>query len=357
MDINQLLEEMIQRGASDLHLTAGTPPMFRIDGVLVPSNYEVLNPELTRELSFSLLGDDQIQRFEKEHELDFSFGVPHLSRFRANAYVQRGCVTLAVRTIPFEIPSFKELGLPSVVADFAARPKGLVLVTGPTGCGKSTTLAALLDKINHERRAHIVTVEDPIEYVFHHRKCIVNQRQIGTDTHSFQRALKYVLRQDPDVVMIGEMRDLETTSAALTISETGHLTFATLHTNSAAESIDRIIDIYPTHRQSQVRSQLSFVLVGVVTQALVPKLGGGRVLALELLIATPAVKALIRDDKVHQIYSMVQAGRKYGMMTMNQSLQELYFKRQISQETALSFSRDPEELNAMIQQKRLTVAS
>ena len=357
MDINQLLEEMIQRGASDLHLTAGTPPMFRIDGVLVPSDHEVLNPELTRELAFSLLGDDQIQRFEKEHELDFSFGVPHLSRFRANAYVQRGCVTLAVRTIPFEIPSFKELGLPSVVAHFAARPKGLVLVTGPTGCGKSTTLAALLDKINHERRAHIVTVEDPIEYVFHHRKCIVNQRQIGTDTHSFQRALKYVLRQDPDVVMIGEMRDLETTGAALTISETGHLTFATLHTNSAAESIDRIIDIFPTHRQSQVRSQLSFVLVGVLTQALVPKLGGGRVLALELLIATPAVKALIRDDKVHQIYSMVQAGRKYGMMTMNQSLQELYFKRQISQETALSFSRDPEELNAMIQQKRLTVAS
>jgi twitching motility protein PilT len=356
MTIRQLLEEMVQKGASDLHLTAGAPPIFRIDGELTPTNYEVLTPERCEELVYSLLSDQQKKKFEMDHELDLSFGIPNLSRFRANAFVQRGCVAMAIRTIPFEIKSFKELGLPPVVAELSSRPKGLILVTGPTGCGKSTTLATMIDAINSGKRVHIVTVEDPIEYIFRHKKCIINQRQVGSDTKSFANALKYVLRQDPDVVMVGEMRDLETMEAALMISETGHLTFATLHTNSAAESVERIVNVFPTNQQPQVRSQLAFVLLGVMTQSLIPKLKGGRALSLEVMVATPAIKALIRDDKTHQIYSLLQAGQKYGMCTMNQSLYKLYSSKLISLDNAFAYSRNVEELEKMIEEKSEMVA-
>lgn len=349
--IQQLLEEMVRRGASDLHLTAGVPPILRIDGELTYSEHEVFKPEMTQQLAYSLMNDTQKKRFEQQKELDLSFGIPGLSRFRANTYVQRGCVALAVRTIPFDIKSFKELGLPPTVAELTRRPKGLVLVTGPTGCGKSTTLAAIIEKLNQERKAHVITIEDPIEYVFAHKKCIVNQRQVGSDTHTFASALKYALREDPDVVMIGEMRDLETIQAALTISETGHLTLATLHTNSAAESINRIIDIFPAHQQPQVRAQLAFVIEAVITQQLLPRINGGRVVSLEIMVATPAIRAMIRDDKVHQIQSLIQAGQKYGMQTMNQSLYNLYTTRQISLDVAICSARDPDELKRMIEQK------
>ncbi|RKZ23605.1 type IV pili twitching motility protein PilT [bacterium] len=351
MQIRDLLEEMVRRGASDLHLTVGVPPMFRIDGQLVPGNYEVLTPDKVKELVYSILNDEQKKRFEMEHELDLSFGIPGLSRFRGNVFYQRGQVAMAIRTIPFQIRSFRELGLPPVVAELTTHTKGLILVTGPTGCGKSTTLAAMIEKINNERKCHIVTIEDPIEYLFKHKKAIINQRQVGSDTKSFANALKYVLRQDPDVVMIGEMRDVETMEAALTIAETGHLTFATLHTNSAAEAITRIIDAFPANRQAQVRAQLAFVILAVITQSLLPRIGGGRVLAVEIMIGTPAIKALIRDNKIHQIYSHIQAGQKYGMITMNQSLYNLYMSRQITLEDALSYSRNPEELERMIEQK------
>jgi twitching motility protein PilT len=357
LSLRQLLEEMVQKGASDLHITAGAPPVFRIDGKLLPTNYEVLSPEMTQQLSYSVLNDEQKKRFEMEDELDLSFGIQNLSRFRANVFLQRGCVAMAVRTIPFDIRSFQDLGLPPVVADLSARSKGLVLVTGPTGCGKSTTLAAIIDYINGIRQAHIVTVEDPIEYVFRHKKCIINQRQVGSDTQSFQNALKYALREDPDVVMIGEMRDMESYAAALTISETGHLTLATLHTNSAAESINRVVDVFPSTQQSQVRAQLAFVIEGVITQQLVPKIRGGRALAMEIMVATPAIRALVRDDKIHQIYGMVQAGQKYGMQTMNQSLYQLYFQRQISLENGLNYSPNPEELEKMIETQSPTVVT
>ena len=270
--MKQLLEEMVHRNATDLHLTAAAPPMIRIDGSLMPTNYEILTPEKIQQLLYSLLNDQQKKKFEMEWELDFSFGIPGLSRFRGNMFLQRGTIAGAIRTIPFEIRGFKELGIPPVMSEMASRPKGLILVTGPTGCGKSTTLAAIIDKVNRERQAHIITVEDPIEYLFRHQKCIVNQRQVGADTKSFANALKYVLREDPDVVMIGEMRDLETIAAALTIAETGHLTLATLHTNSAAESIHRIIDIFPPHQQRQVRAQLAFVVEGVCTSNSCPGL-------------------------------------------------------------------------------------
>ncbi len=351
MTIQQLLEEMVRRGASDLHITAGVPPIFRIDGELIQSEHEILKPEMTQKLAYSLMNDTQKKRYEQSKELDLSFGIPGLSRFRANAYLQRGCVALAVRTIPFDIRGVKELGLPLVISELAERPKGLVLVTGPTGCGKSTTLAAIIEKINQDRKAHVVTIEDPIEYIFAHKKCMINQRQVGSDTQSFANALKYALREDPDVVMIGEMRDLETIQAALVISETGHLTLATLHTNSAAESINRIIDIFPAHQQPQVRAQLAFVLEAVVTQQLLPRINGGRVLALEVMVATPALRAMIRDEKVHQVQSLIQAGQKYGMQTMNQSLFHLYTTRQIALGVALSSTRDPDELKRMIEQK------
>ncbi len=353
--MKQLLEEMVQRNSTDLHLTTGAPPMLRIDGELVQTNYEVMTPELIQQLVYSVLNDQQKKKFEMEWELDFSFGIAGLSRFRGNCFQQRGSIAAAIRTIPFEIRGFKELGIPPVVQELAGRPKGLILLTGPTGCGKSTTLAAIIDKVNSDRRCHIITVEDPIEYLFRHKKAIVNQRQVGSDTKSFANALKYVLREDPDVVMVGEMRDLETIAITLTIAETGHLTLATLHTNSAAESIHRIIDIFPSHQQGQVRSQLAFVIEGVVTQQLLPKIGGGRVLAAEIMVATPAIRALIRDEKEHQIYSMIQSGQKYGMQTMNQALYNLYVKRLITLETAFDYSPNIEEFEHMVEQKSPTL--
>ncbi len=353
--MKQLLEEMVQRNSTDLHLTTGAPPMLRIDGELVPTNYEVMTPELIQQLVYSVLNDQQKKKFEMEWELDFSFGIAGLSRFRGNCFQQRGSIAAAIRTIPFEIRGFKELGIPPVVQELAGRPKGLILLTGPTGCGKSTTLAAIIDKVNSDRRCHIITVEDPIEYLFRHKKAIVNQRQVGSDTKSFANALKYVLREDPDVVMVGEMRDLETVGTTLTIAETGHLTLATLHTNSAAESIHRIIDIFPSHQQGQVRSQLAFVIEGVITQQLLPKIGGGRVLAAEVMVATPAIRALIRDEKEHQIYSMIQSGQKYGMQTMNQALYNLYVKRLITLETAFDYSPNIEEFEHMVEQKSPTL--
>ncbi len=356
MTITQLLEELISRNGTDLHLTVGAPPVLRIDGDLVPTSHEVLTPKITKELIYSLLNDEQKKRFETTRELDLSFGIPNLSRFRGNVFMQRGAIAMAIRTIPYQIRTFKELGLPTVVSELATRQKGLILVTGPTGSGKSTTLATMVNKVNSERRSHIVTVEDPIEYLFKHKKCIVNQRQVGDDTKSFANALKYVLRQDPDVVMVGEMRDLETTESALKIAETGHLTFATLHTNSAAESITRIIDIFPTNRQSQVRTQLAFVILGILTQTLIKRIRGGRMIALEILVATPAVQALVRDNKVHQIYSHIQAGHKYGMQTMNESLFNLYIKKEINLENAFAHSRNPEELQKMIEEKGAMVA-
>ncbi|MGE3062868.1 MAG: type IV pilus twitching motility protein PilT [bacterium] len=350
--IVQLLTEMVERKASDLHLTPGVPPSIRIDGEIQPMNYDVLKPQDTENLAYSLLNDQQKKTFEQNWELDLSIGVPNLSRFRGNVFRQRGNVAMVLRQIPFEIKSYKDLGLPPVIAELAKRPKGLILVTGPTGSGKSTTLASMIDQINQERRSHIITVEDPIEFLFKHKRCLVNQRQVGSDTKSFTSALKYALRQDPDIVMIGEMRDLETIQAALTISETGHLTFATLHTNSAAESINRIIDVFPEAQQGQVRAQLAFVIIGIMTQTLIPKQRGGRAMAMEILTGTPAIKALIRDDKVHQIYSLIQAGKKYGMQTMNQALFEIFKAGHISLDNMMANSREPEELEKMLAEFR-----
>src|SRR5919106_314004 len=309
VNLRALLDEMIKRGASDLHITAGGRPKLRVDGDITNAPTElVLTPKGTMSIAVSLLTEAQKKRFEVEDELDFSFGIANLSRFRGNVFKQRGCVSMAIRQIPFSIKTFQELGLPSIIAKIAEKPRGLVLVTGPTGSGKSTTLAAMLDKINREEQGHILTVEDPIEFVHRHQGCIVNQREVGADTHSFQAALKYALRQDPDIILVGEMRDQETIQAALTIAETGHLAFATLHTNSAAESINRIIDVFPSHQQSQVRAQLAFVLEGVLTQTLLQRAKGrGRVMAAEIMICTPAIRALIREEKVHQIESSMQA--------------------------------------------------
>ncbi|HVP57831.1 MAG TPA: type IV pilus twitching motility protein PilT [bacterium] len=349
VSLRELLEEVVKLKASDLHITAGLPAQFRIDGQIVSSKSEVLSPDITKQLAYSILNEEQRKRFEIDKELDFSFGIKGLSRFRANVYLQRGVVTLAIRQIPFDILGFDELGLPAVVRDFAAKQKGMILVTGPTGCGKSTTLASIISKINDDRSCNIITIEDPIEYMHHHKRSIVNQREVQADTHSFNDALKHVLRQDPDVILIGEMRDLETISAALTIAETGHLTFATLHTNSTYESINRIVDVFPEHQQGQVLAQLAFVLEGVITQQLLPKLGvPGRALAAEVLVCTPAIKALIREKKVHQIYSLMQAGQKFGMQTMNQALYRLYITRQISLEEAMGRSPDLVEFEQML---------
>ena len=346
LNLRVLLQEMIQRGASDLHITVGNPAKIRIDGDLTDSNIkQVLAPKDTLSLAYSILTDNQKKRFETEDELDFSFGVQNLSRFRGNVYKQRGCVAMAIRQIPYEIVSIEKLGLPPIINQLANRPRGLVLVTGPTGSGKSTTLAAMVDKVNRERKGHIITIEDPIEFIHRHQGCMINQREVGADTQSFRAALKYALRQDPDVILVGEMRDLETIGAALTIAETGHLVFATLHTNSAAESINRIIDAFPSHQQGQVRAQLAFVLEGVVTQTLIPRAKGrGRVVAAEVMMCTPAIRAVIRDEKIHQIYSLMQAGKKHGMQTMNDALQMLYVKGEVTLEEALKRSGDPNEL-------------
>ncbi len=346
LTVRALLEEMIERGASDLHLTAGERSKLRIDGDLVNSNYDqVLMPKDTLQLSYSILTETQKKKFEQEDELDFSFGIQNLARFRGNAYRQRGCVALAVRLIPFDIRSFEELGLPPILRRLSERPRGLVLVTGPTGSGKSTTLAAMVDHINKSRKGHIITIEEPIEFIHRHQSCMINQREVGTDTQSFSNALKYALRQDPDVLLIGEMRDLETIGMTLTAAETGHLCLATLHTHSAAESINRIIDVFPSHQQSQVRAQLSFVLEGVVTQTLLPRSRGrGRAVACEILIATPAIRAVIRDAKVQQIYGLMQAGKKHGMQTLNDALYQLVLANDIRLEEALKRSSDPNEL-------------
>lgn len=350
VNLRSLLEEVIEREASDLHVTAGERAKIRIDGEIVNSNIDhVLTPKDTLQLAYSVLTENQKKRFELDDELDFSFGIQNLARFRGNVFKQRGCVSMVIRQIPFTIRTFSDLGLPGVIARMAEKPRGLVLVTGPTGSGKSTTLAALIDKINRERAGHIITVEDPIEFIHRHQSCIVNQREIGTDTKSFANALKYALREDPDVILVGEMRDLETIQAALTIAETGHLVFATLHTNSAAEAINRIIDVFPAHQQSQVRAQLAFVLEGIVTQCLLPKARGrGRALACEILVITPAMRALIRDDKVHQIYSLMQSGKKWGMQTLNDALYQLYVSREVAEEEVLRVSGDPNELLRML---------
>jgi twitching motility protein PilT len=351
VSLHQLLKVMTEKGASDMHITTGTPPLLRIDGSIVPLKLPPLGPVDTKQLCFSVLTEEQRAHFEKHNELDLSFGVKGLSRFRANIFTQRGAVAGAFRTIPFKILSFDELGLPKVISDFTAKPSGLVLVTGPTGSGKSTTLAAIIDKINTEQRLHIITIEDPIEYLHPHKLSVVNQREVGTDTEGFKHALKYVLRQDPDVVLVGEMRDLETIEAALTISETGHLVFATLHTNSAVSTINRIIDVFPPHQQPQIRSKLSFVLTGVVSQQLLPMAGTpGRVLALEVLVPNAAIRNLIREDKVHQVYSQMQVGQdKYAMQTLNQSLFSLYQRRLITQEEAMNRSLEADELKMMME--------
>lgn len=349
-NLHQLLKELVDCGGSDLHITTNTPPQIRVDGSLKPMDLPPLTPVETKQLCYSVLTDAQKHKFEEENELDLSFGVKGLSRFRGNVFVQRGAVAGVFRVIPYKILSFDELGLPPIVRELAARPRGLILVTGPTGSGKSTTLASIIDKINIDRHDHIVTIEDPIEYLHPHKGCVVNQREVGADTKGFKNALKYVLRQDPDVVLIGELRDLETIEAALTLAETGHLCFATLHTNSCAQTINRIIDVFPPYQQTQVRTQLSFVLEGVLSQTLIPRASGrGRALALEVMVPNPAIRNLIREDKIHQIYSQMQVGQdKFGMQTMNQSLYILYMKRIISLDEAMGRSQDPAELRQMM---------
>src|SRR6476660_2786655 len=345
----ELLQTLVDVNGSDLHLTTQTPPQIRVHGKLQTLDLPVLGPSDTKALAYSVLTDAQKKRFEETLELDFSFGIRGLARFRCNVFNQRGAVAAVYRLIPEQIKSFEELGLPQVIGTLAERPRGLVLVTGPTGSGKSTTLASMIDKINTERREHILTIEDPIEYIHPHKGCLVNQREVHSDTHGFAGALRAALREDPDIVLIGELRDLETIEPALRIAETGHLTFATLHTNSAAQTINRIIDVFPAHQQGQIRTQLSLVLEGIVCQALLPKVGGGRVVSLEIMVPTPAIRNLIREDKIHQIYSSMQAGQeKLGMQTANQSLATLYMKKLITLETALMASSLKDELSDMI---------
>lgn len=349
--IHQLLKFMVENTASDLHITPGTPPQLRIDGSLRPLNLPTLTPPETKKIAYSLLTDAQKHLFEEDRELDFSFGVKGLSRFRANVFQTRGSVGIAIRTIPFEILTFESLQLPKIVEELNKRPKGLILVTGPTGSGKSTTLAAMIDRINSTRHEHIITIEDPIEFLHPHKSCVVNQREVGADTATFKRALKSILRQDPDIVLIGEMRDLETIEAALTVAETGHLVFGTLHTNSCVQTINRILDVFPPYQQPQIRAQLSFVLEGVLSQILIPKKGGGRCLALEIMVPNAAIRNLIREDKVHQIYSSMQVGQsKYGMQTMNQSLLDLHLKGTIPIEEVLGRTTNPDEMKQMLTQ-------
>jgi twitching motility protein PilT len=346
----ELLKTMVEQDGSDLHIATNTPPQIRVHGHLHRLDLPDLQPADTKQLVYSVLTDAQKKRFEEALELDFSFGIRGLARFRCNVFNQRGAVGAVYRLIPEKIRSFQDLGLPAVLGTLSERPRGLVLVTGPTGSGKSTTLAAMLDKINIERHDHILTIEDPIEYIHQHKNCLVNQREVHSDTNSFSSALRAALREDPDIVLIGEMRDLETVEAALKIAETGHLTFGTLHTNSAAQTINRIIDIFPANQQAQIRTQLSLVLEGIVCQALLPKSDGkGRVVSLEIMVPTPAIRNLIRDDKIHQIYGAMQTGQeKLGMQTQNQSLASLHMRRLISLDTALGASSNREELQDMI---------
>jgi twitching motility protein PilT len=346
----ELLRQVVDLHGSDLHIATKTPPQIRIDGHLKRVEGSELTPAETKQLTYSALTDAQKKRFEEQLELDFYFGVQGVGRFRCNMFQQRGAIGAVYRLIPEKVRTFQELGLPPVLATLAEKPRGLVLVTGPTGSGKSTTLAAIIDKINRERHDHILTIEDPIEFVHQHQNCLVNQREVHSDTKSFGNALRAALREDPDIVLIGEMRDLETVEAALRIAETGHLTFATLHTNTASQTVNRIIDIFPSHQQSQIRTQLSLVLEGIVCQALCPKISGGRVVSLEIMIPTPGIRNLIREDKIHQIYAAMQVGQeKYGMQTANQSLATLYMKKQISLETAFEKSSNKDELQEMIQ--------
>ncbi len=349
VSFHQLVKVVVENNASDLHIAAGAPPMIRIDGKLVPINHPPLNPTETKDICYSVLTDAQKHKFEENWELDFSFGIEDMGRFRGNVFNQKGAVSGAFRLLPVQMRSMKELGLPPVISELARKPRGLILVTGPTGSGKTTTLASIVNQINEERKEHIVTIEDPIEYIFQHKNCLVNQREVGSDTKTFNAALRSVLREDPDVVLLGEMRDLESIKIALTLAETGHLTLATLHTNTAVQTINRVIDVFPPHEQSQVRAQLSFVLEGVLCQSLMPKIGGGRVLALEVMIPNPAIRNLIREDKVHQIYSQQQIGQeKYNMQTLNQSLADLYLKRFITYDDAVLKSQEPQELKRMI---------
>src|SRR4249920_3713323 len=348
--LSELLKKMIEMGGSDLHITTNSAPRVRVHGRLRPLDMPPLTAADTKSLAYSVLTDAQKHRFEENLELDFSFGLKNLARFRGNVFNQRGAVGAVFRTIPWEIKGFDALGLPSVVKNMCDKPRGLVLVTGPTGSGKSTTLAAMLDRINAEREEHMITVEDPIEFLHNHKKCLVNQREVHADTHSFANSLRAALREDPDVVLIGEMRDLETIESALRIAETGHLTFATLHTNSAASTINRIIDVFPAHQQPQIRAQLSLVLEGIMCQSLLPKADNkGRAMIMEILVPNAAVRNLIREDKIHQIYSSMQSGQeKFGMQTFNQSLATAYFQKQITLETAMARSSNVDELQEMI---------
>jgi twitching motility protein PilT len=342
---------MVDAGGSDLHITTNSPPRIRLHGALKPcEDLPVLGPADTKQLAYSILTDSQKHRFEENLELDFSFGIKNIARFRGNLFNQRGAVAGVFRVIPFEIKSFDQLGLAPVVRKLCEKPRGLILVTGPTGSGKSTTLATMLNMINETRHEHMITIEDPIEFIHAHKKCLVNQREVHSDTHSFANSLRAALREDPDIVLIGEMRDLETIESALRIAETGHLTFGTLHTNSASSTINRIIDVFPSHQQSQIRAQLSLVLEGIMCQALLPRVDGkGRAMAMEILVPNAAIRNLVREDKIHQIYSAMQSGQdKFGMQTFNQALHSLYQQRLISLDTAMARSSNQEELQDMI---------
>jgi twitching motility protein PilT len=351
--IEELVQQLVERGGSDLHISAGSPPMIRINGKLVSTEQEVLDGEMTQKLVYSILDNEQILKFEKEWELDMAFGISGLGRFRTNIFYQRGTVGGVLRCIPFEIKSMQDLGLPQEICeDLCARPKGLILVTGSTGSGKSTTLAAMIDFINRTRNDHIMIIEDPIEFVHRNKSCLINQREVGSDTHGFTESLRTVLRQDPDIIMIGEMRDQATIACALTIAETGHLTFATLHTNDVVQTVNRIIDVFPSHQQEQIRTQLSFTLQAVFCQQLVPRADGrGRAMAAEIMIANQAVRALVRENKAHQLASIIQTGGRYGMKTMNQALFDLYRQHLVTYDEALSRTTDPEDLKRIFQKQ------
>jgi twitching motility protein PilT len=351
VSMEELLNLMVQRGGSDLHLSVGSPPKIRIDGKLVDTEYEPLMPEATKKLVYSVLGADQVAKFEKNFEIDFSFGVANLGRFRTNAFLQRGTTAAVLRVIPFEVYDFQTIGLPVKVCEWICDlPRGLVLCTGSTGSGKSTTLASMVNYINERRQNHIVTIEDPIEFLHRNKGCLVNQREVGGDTHGFDKALKSVLRQDPDVVLVGEMRDLETIEAALTLAETGHLTFATLHTSDVQQTVNRIVDVFPAHQQQQIRTMLSFTLQAVICQQLVPRMTGkGRALSAEVMIVNPAIRALIRDNKAHQIMSIIQTGGAAGMRTMNQSLFELYRAGTISYDDAVEHTGDEADFQRLME--------